>query len=258
MMGRNNKLRFDGTKAMREARMITTKRDRSNRYGIVDARLNRSVTGFERTFRRVCKGERMKNYIETVLEKMRGEAIGIEFGGLAINLFNDFDKGLFKQTIGISLSDYRTGDGQLKNGGQKMVHTDGRQHNIIIGNLLDDSIYKKINKIIKGKKADLIIERMIAGLNNIPNNFLVVMTILQRWYNMLNEGGLLLVQVPDFAVSVVEEWLKILQGEKYRRVLDVDFDEFRGALRIHKLKGAPERLPKLKLEKIKEITQIKK
>ena len=172
---------------------------------------------------------------------------------MGINLFKGFSDGFFKQTIGVSLSDYRTESGQLKEGSAEKIYPDGRQHNIIIGNLFDREVYQKINEIIDGKKVDFIIERMIAGLGNVPKNFLTTVTILQKWYSMLSEGGMLLVELPGFAISVVEEWVKVLQSEKYERALYVSFDKFARALRIQKLEKAPAKLPVLKIDEIKNI-----
>ncbi len=253
MINQNNKLRFDGTKAMREARSVTTECDRKSDYGIVDAELALKVTSFDRVFKGVVAGGDIKRTVEIALEKSKGEAIGVEFGGMGINLFKGFSDGFFKQTIGVSLSDYRTESGQLKEGSAEKIYPDGRQHNIIIGNLFDREVYQKINEIIDGKKVDFIIERMIAGLGNVPKNFLTTVTILQKWYSMLSEGGMLLVELPGFAISVVEEWVKVLQSEKYERALYVSFDKFARALRIQKLEKAPAKLPVLKIDEIKNI-----
>ncbi len=81
MINQNNKLRFDGTKAMREARSVTTECDRKSDYGIVDAELALKVTSFDRVFKGVVAGGDIKRTVEIALEKSKGEAIGVEFGG---------------------------------------------------------------------------------------------------------------------------------------------------------------------------------
>ncbi len=251
MIEQNNTIRFDGMKAMREAREVTTEQDMQLEYFVFDSPLQ----SFSKVFEDVVIGGDIKKYTEMILNEKKGEAIGIEFGGIAVNLFEGFDDGFFKQTIGVSLADYRTKSGQLKEGGAKKIYPDGRQHNIIIGNLFDREIYQKINKITRGKKVDFIIERMLGGFENVPNNSpLVLMVVLQKWYEMLNEGGLLLIQIPWPMEDIAKEWVKLLQNGKYKQGVDVGFSESRWvSLRIHKLKKAPDRLPVLKIDEIKKI-----
>jgi len=81
------------------------------------------------------------------------------------------------------------------------------------------------------------------------------MTILQKWYSMLDKGGLMLIETPAFAGEVIKEWVKMLKNKKYAEQFDVEFDEFKMALRIHKLSEIPNQLPKLSLKEIKEIIE---
>ena len=254
-----------GIDELKRARAISTSEDKMlgrAQYINVDSPLGTEFNwqggAFSRNFCSVIGEERsLKRYIEGVLQKKRGQAIGIEFGGLGINLFKGFSPGFFKQSIGVSLSDHRTDDGQLLYSDGKEVYQDEEQHNIIIGNLFDTKVYKDIEKIIGNKKVDFIIERMWAGLKNVPNNFLVIMTIFQKWYSMLDKGGLMLIETPAFAGEVIKGWVRMLKNEKYAEQVDVEFDEFRMALRIHKLSETPNQLPKLSLKEVEKIINHK-
>jgi hypothetical protein len=260
-------IRLDGTNAMRDARKITTETDRQKGrrdYAYVNSTLDTTdefgdwVEGsFFNTFHKTIEEyDSLQEYIENILKEKKGEAVGIEFGGLGINLFKSFTPGFFKQSIGVSLSDYRTEDGSLA-GASCKEYKDSRKHDIIIGNIFDKDIYEKINKIIENKKVDFIIERMYGGLDNVPENYLIVMAILQKWYEMLNQGGVMFVEMPPFTIRVIQDWVALLQKSTYKNELDVQFDEFRNALRIRKISNTLKQLPKLKLQEIKKAYNIK-
>lgn len=131
-------------------------------------------------------------------------------------------------------------------------YKDGRKHNIVIGNIFDKKVYNKIEKIINGQKAELIVERMVAGFRNVPNSSIIIIVVLQKWYAMLNEGGLIFVETPVFLEDVIVEWVKVLRSD-YVKSLDVEFDPGQGSLRIHKLVGAPKVLPVLSVLQVNEI-----
>ena len=166
-------------------------------------------------------------------------------------MFEGFSDNTFKTTIGVTLSDYRSSDGQL-DGDNIIKYKDGREHNIIIGNIFDRNIYKKINNITNGQKINLILERMVAGFRNVPNSPMIIIAVLQKWYSMLDEGGILLVETPIFLEDVIVEWIRVLR-RSYHKVLDVKFDPGQGALRIRKLSGAPAKLPVLGINVVKKI-----
>lgn len=149
------------------------------------------------------------------------------------------------------MSDYRSEDGELV-GNDLLKYEDGREHNILIGNIFDRNVYKEIDNIVNDEKVNLILERMVAGFRNVPNSTMVIMAVLQKWYSMLSEEGLMLIEVLVFLTEVTERWVKILKSD-YDEVLDVEFDLGQGALRIQKLPDAPKKLPVLKLEEINEI-----
>jgi len=254
-------LRFDGTKAMREAQRVSTADDKKRgrqEYSCVDSDLDDfddgswRETAYINTFHHVIDDyNSIKDYVEIVLEKKRGKAVGIDFGGLGINVFKGFTPGFFEKSIGVSLSDHRTNNGRLYRIDKK-IYDDGREHKIIIGNIFDTKVYKKIDKILQGKKVDFIVERMYAGLQNVPENLMVVMATLQRWYGLLDDGGIMLVELPSFVAPIMKRWLELLNKDNK---VEVAFDEFRLALRINKLPGAPKQLPKLELKEIKKIFQ---
>lgn len=184
----------------------------------------------------------LKEYIEKCLKAKKGEAVGIEFGGPGIKLFEGFTPGFFKKTIGVTLVDYRDT--------YAPEEPAEKEHKVIQSNILSEDLYeKKLTSELKGSKVDLIIERMAGGLEMIPAEPYLTSNILQRWYAMLSENGLMLVQTPTVFDELVEKWVTMLK-EKYRGVLEVQYapstsgdNRIPGCvLRIRKLKGAPDRL----------------
>src|SRR5579859_3685773 len=49
----------------------------------------------------------LRNYIEKILEGRKGKAIGVEFGGTGVTLFRGFTPNFFRQTVGVTLIDYK-------------------------------------------------------------------------------------------------------------------------------------------------------
>ena len=218
---------------------------------------------FEGTFLDVLpEGQtNLKEYIETTLTGKKGEAIGVEFGGLGSELFAGFSPGFFKKTAGITLADNRENLGKVDPSHKpvSIAEDDVRHHSVIEGNILDDHLYTDLNKWLEGKKVDLILERMIAGMDHIPADPYTISKIMSRWYELLDENGILFVQVPPVLHDQLPAWVEMIQ-EKYGDVLEVQIknghEQFELAfdlLRIHKLPGAPEKLPLLNPRIVKEI-----
>ena len=53
------------------------------------------------------RGKTLRFFVEESLEKKRGKAVGIEFGGPGSNLFAGFTRGFFAKTLGVALTDMR-------------------------------------------------------------------------------------------------------------------------------------------------------
>ena len=96
-----------GIEELKRARNISTQEDKNKEqfgYVYVDSYLDNSDKledwgkgNLFDNFYSVIEGEgSLKKYIENILQKKRSQAIGIEFGGLGINLFKGFSPGFFK------------------------------------------------------------------------------------------------------------------------------------------------------------------
>src|SRR3989344_3619327 len=174
---------------------------------------------FRNSFRDILpKQERsLKDYIEKVLAKRKGEAIGIEFGGIGSRLFSDFTPGFFAKSVGVSLVDHREPEklAIIQKGDEKI------NHELLEGDIFTDETYDRLSKI------------------------------LQIWYKLLREGGIMLVQTPVEFNNLLTEWVTKIQKE-YKDVIELEYQKGnndRGdpcsAFRLRKLPGAPEELPLL-------------
>jgi hypothetical protein len=189
----------------------------------------------------------LSKYIEKSLYKKDGNAIGVEFGGVGSRLFSGFTPGFFDKSIGVSLVELR------KNKDLIYSQEEDREinHEILIGNIFYHKTYELLNKSLGGAKIDLIISRMAGGLEFVPREPYAVSEILQIWYKLLSEEGIMFVQTPVFFNSLLIEWANKITRE-YKEVLEMqyklgqhDANTYCSAFRIRKLPGAPLDLPLL-------------
>lgn len=93
------------------------------------------VAPFEFSFRDVLpKGEtRLKTYIESSLSDVRGQAFGLELGGIGSKIFSQFTPGFFAKTAAISDDDYRDKiDPRIKEKDK------ARNHSVIVGSITEE------------------------------------------------------------------------------------------------------------------------
>jgi len=233
---------------------------------------NSHIENMHLTFKRVLpKGEQsLRGYLKRILEhrKKKGGAVGIEFGGPGDQVFYPIGDNLFKKTAGVTLiqSDaIKYIPKELRE--YSTQEYDDKNHEIIIGDILDPHTYDRIRTWLRGDKADVIIERLLAGFKVNPEEHYLVAKTFERWYEMLAEEGVMFVQVPWWAHDVVYKWVSQVQskygGSRWRLikpVLEVQYsymnDEHKrqssdgdsqraSVMRLRKLKGAPLKLPQL-------------
>jgi|GEM_PF-1578779 len=203
-------------------------------------------------------GEAFKKYIEDTLSKSKDKKLSaIEFGGTGYNLFQGFKDGLFSNTAGVCLIDIRMPEDS----------TDdiANNHTVIEGDIFDlknKKLDEKIAKALNKPKADLIISRTMGPLKEFKKNPMIMAWVIKKWYELLNENGLMFIQFEYFkehnpgtlpkhnseitppptrdSEKIALEWVNMIE-QKYKDLIEVQLG--RGILRLHKLKGAPEKLP---------------
>lgn len=222
-----------------------------SRWGTYDSSLRNFGETFSLSLPKDCEanltGERLKKYIEETLSQVeKHDLTAVEFGGPGSQLFKGFTKNFFAKTVGVCLKDIRNQDWQeddIKN-----------NHSVIIGDILDvqnNQLFNKIAQILGTNKTDLIISRMDGPLEYIKKHPAILDRIIRNWYKLLNENGLMFIQferpIDTFLVggsikTQVAEWSNTIK--KRFPEIDIQISGIGdGILRLHKIVGAPEKLP---------------
>lgn len=172
-----------------------------------------------------------KDYIEDYLGNKKGLATAVELGGPGSKLFSGFDEGFFAKTIGITLADLRSQK-------EKGVDTE-RHHEVLVGDIFSPMKYQECKNSLGGG-ADLIIERMLGGLTANPKSTLLYGKILDRWYQLLNENGLMFIRSPEALIPYID---KLSQNITNNFSDKLEIDTHKECFRLIKLPGAPKNLP---------------
>ena len=176
---------------------------------------------------------------KTLRETMEHDLTAIEFGGPGSNLFSGFSPRFFRQTIGICLKDIRN---------ENMKEEDKNiNHSIIEGDIINAQSRKLLIDEIKHKfgaqKTDLIISRMAGALDSLDKNGAILDRLIRDWYDLLNENGLMLIQIKYFYEQnifvLVKKWAEAIIN-KFPEI-DISVSDY--AIRLHKRKGSPDELP---------------
>lgn len=227
------------------------------RWGVLDSSLDgqnaSSYLSFYDSFKSVLPEgtESLRSYIETELASRKGVAIGIEFGGMGSKSFSEFTPGFFQESIGVSLVDHRS---KLRSPNQVIKEDKARHHTVLEGDFLKDATYEKLQALLNGKPADLIIERIYGGKSLIPREPILLAKIFQRWYGMLNENGLMLIEVPSVVRTLTERWVEMI--ERDFPIIDVHAAPSLGtslSLRLKKNAESPETLPVFDAREAKRV-----
>ncbi|MFA6386189.1 MAG: hypothetical protein WCW04_00230 [Candidatus Paceibacterota bacterium] len=224
----------------------------NHNYGNIDSHLEKEGASFSYFFRNILpEGQKdLRSYVESSFKEKQGKALGVEFGGVGSNLFRGFSKGFFKETFGITLADHRekwkTKIDAYKNSKHKL------DHNVIEGDILSDNLYDNLEEKLNGRKVDIIIERMFLGIEFMPAEPYKLSSILEKWYVMLNEGGIMFIQSPVVFNNLLDKWAEMLH-DKYIDSIEFQYEkgihdaavenEGYSSFRLRKLKGAPKDLP---------------
>ncbi len=216
---------------------------------------NESMNSFAYTFgglypteraQGISEGESFQRYIEGILDPLAlkaGKMTAVEFGGPGTKFFSGFEKGFFGQTFGVCLQD----DKSLES-----APTEG-PHSVIIGNIFDSALYRKLSAGLEKKGVDFIVSRMEGGLLSVSSNTILWATTVKRWYSMLNVNGLMFVQFeindtryPVQNAFIVKKWIQMVRV-KYPQL---KIEENEKSFKIHKTPAAPTELPLLDLDQV--------
>lgn len=216
---------------------------RSQCYSVYDSSIEKYQ---EEEFLRVLQGEDIISWVQsrntlTVVDLMSST-------GAIASIFERIPSGIPKFGLAVSLEDM----GNMRSDSQKERD---RRLNIekLDGDIILPSTWRKIEKKLEGRKADLIMERAAGGTVTLPHNFGFYEFVLGRMWKMLNENGMLLLQTPplewyewgglDVSISALAlQWARLLKNNN----IDFVFDGSLHAMRIIRTPNSPEKLPFLR------------
>jgi len=188
----------------------------------------------------------LKQYLESRLASKKG-VIGIELGGRGSKLFSEFSTGFIKRSLGVVLHDNRMEE--------ERTQDTQRNHKVLSENLFSPKGKQATTNWLNGKKADLVFEKMEGA--HFPPEPGFMLTVFNRWYRLLSEEGIMLIQTSPMHVSSleqVEQYLDTLEDKdltiKYKRkkviikIRQGGVMAYGGRLHIilEKKEGAPESL----------------
>lgn len=136
----------------------------------------------------------IRDYMEAYYGRDEGTLRGVELGGPGRALFAELNRGrVFKRTAGFVLHDGRSGDERAAD--QAQGH-DVVEADVFFRQGADGLSWNTVEKWVDANgKPDLVIERMVQGVDQIRRADLYV-AIVKRWLSRLSEDGTLLAEVP--------------------------------------------------------------
>lgn len=196
------------------------------------AEYNSPISDYEQYFESVLNGESIvelvSRYQDPVVIDMMSPT------GTLVDLFGmlPFKK---KNGIAVSLEDIRSDTEKARDSLLGIVQ--------VAGNITVPSTWRKIDRQLDGKKADVIMERSLGGIYNLPKDAGTYILLLQRAWNLLAEDGVMLLQTPikrelvDVGLSA-NRWVELLRDHQ----VDARFDNF-NKIYLKRTKASPVHLP---------------
>lgn len=193
----------------------------------------------------------MKEYIHDLFQEKKENSeplLAIEVGGPGSVVFLGFEEGYFEKTAGITLADGRTT--------QDSWRDEKRNHSVIEGDLQTEKVKRAVDKWRGDRKIDLVFERMSGGLALLPRDPYHLAKEFSHWYDLLNEGGVMFVQIPVIMEPVLAEWEQKVREETGGTIETSSSNDSDGdwwVMRLNKHPGAPEKLPLLTFREVRTI-----
>ncbi len=176
-----------------------------------------------------------------------GRAVAIDFGGQGDKVFSEFGEGVFKRTFGVCLGGVQFDKIIKDNCGRLMkVYPDGRKHYFVQGNILNKTTYNELNNKVSRGSVDLITCRLVGGCLEIPTDPCLLMSVAQKWYEMLSFDGLMFLDLYGLIdVSLLTEWVKFINSNDFGiHIAQWKYlTQWKYLICLHKQKTALKKLP---------------
>ena len=120
----------------------------------------------------------------------------------------------------------------------------------LAGDIMSSATWRDIDEVMQGRKADLIMERALGGLNNIPIHLsLYAILINKAWRILSHKEGTMLLQTPyDSDLLAAGIHIQDFVGNLRGKGIDAEYfksgvSTSRSVLKLIKSAGSPEKLP---------------
>jgi hypothetical protein len=144
-----------------------------------------SLTSYETTFYGVLHGKKIKTLIEN-----NPHPVVLDLMASPRALWDLLQPIRAQEKTGIAV-----GDKEIRN--EETTEVDKEQGiSQIIGDITKSETWEKIEQELGGKKVDLIMERGLGALEDLPNRPLYFASVLQRMWRILGENGVILLEMP--------------------------------------------------------------
>lgn len=200
---------------------------------------NQDISRYEHYFKPVLKPDTIVDFVRrrsppvTIIDLMAPSS--------ALNSLFQQIPDTPKLGISVSLEDWRN-DQEKDQNSQLNIHH-------LQGDIMKSSTWQAIDEVLKGQKADLIIEKGQLGLQFIPiNKKLYFILINKAWRILSRHNGILLAETPHHLLHYHEEipmkqWIRLLNKNGIAASYNSDYDA--GLLKIIKNPDSPEDLPSI-------------
>lgn len=193
------------------------------------------ITDYQRTFSETSGGI-------NIVDFLRGRLSPVVIDLMAppqtlVSLFKQLPQ-KSKLGLAVSLGDLRS-DEEKRRDDKLNIHQ-------VAGDITQSSAWKAINKELKGKKADLIMERALEGLYLIPHHKIFYAIMINKLWKILSEDrGIILMTTPVFSDYFLERFIPIPNWVNHLKDRGVDayWSKNSGVLRIVKEAQSPKILP---------------
>lgn len=194
---------------------VKREHDEARPWAVYDSALHHYATTFdypyERSFRHLIPEEfpTMRAYIEQRFFEKRGAVVGMDIGGTGSALFRDFSPGFFAKSLGVVLADQR----EEKTKKEDEVY----HHSVLEADAFSSKGWRGITNVLHGDVVDVLFERMYGGLVGMNTDFRFLASVLERWYGLLGDEGMMFVELPHIpsgkSASTVN-WLYAMEHGK--------------------------------------------
>lgn len=196
------------------------------------------LKSFGSSFNGILKGLSLETYVRQYFENK--SIVGVELGGPGIKLFNQLNQAkgvVIKRSIGVTLN--KPVDARMSS-----------IHEIVTGDLNTEKVYIELTERLDGDRADLIISRMVGGLDFLgkdPIFFAQQMAYLYE--NALSKNGAMLIELPPFMENLILDWMELANASGLRVV----YDPIKSALLVERNNNSPKKFPLLPASSMRDI-----